>query len=167
MAKRMLVVYWSFTNGNTGRVARRLAEACGADVEELEPRRPYRGSHEAVVEQGKREVEEGFLPELAPLAAHLDDYDVVAVGTPTWWYEPAPVVSAFLAAHDWSGKVVVPFMTNAGWPGNVIRSMEAALSGADVEEPFEVRFDSSGGDRLVSSEREVDAWCARVRALLG
>ena len=37
------------------------------------------GSHEDVVEQGKREVEAGFMPQINPISVNLADYDVIAI----------------------------------------------------------------------------------------
>ena len=52
--KKMLVVYYSWSNGNTKRIAEQLTNETGADVARIETAEPYRGSHEEVVEQGKR-----------------------------------------------------------------------------------------------------------------
>ena len=41
-------------------------------------------------------------------------YDIIAIGTPTWWHTMAPAVRSFLAQHDFAGKTAVPFMTNGG-----------------------------------------------------
>ena len=41
-------------------------------------------------------------------------YDVIFVGSPCWWGTVAPPVATFLAAYDWSGKTVAPFMTHGG-----------------------------------------------------
>ena len=65
-----------------------------------------------MVSQGQREVDEGFQPEIKPLSVNVADYDVVAIGTPTWWYTMAPAVLTFLNANDWSQKTVIPFMTH-------------------------------------------------------
>lgn len=46
--------------------------------------------------------------------ADIDAYDVVFVGSPCWWGTVAPPVATFLAAYDWSGKTVAPFMTHGG-----------------------------------------------------
>lgn len=81
------------------------------------------GSHEDVVEQGKREVEAGFMPQINPISVNLADYDVIAIGTPTWWYTMAPAVLTFLPTNDFTGKTVIPFMTNGGWPGHVIKDL--------------------------------------------
>lgn len=40
MAKKILVAYFSCT-GTTGRVAKELAAAAGADIYEIRPARPY------------------------------------------------------------------------------------------------------------------------------
>ena len=55
--KKMLVVYYSWSNGNTKRIAEQLTNGTGADIARIETTEPYSGSHEDVVEQGKREVE--------------------------------------------------------------------------------------------------------------
>lgn len=104
---------------------------------------PYSGSYNDVVDQGQREVNAGFEPELKPLPINVADYDVIAVGTPTWWYTMAPAVKTFLHGQNFAGKTVVPFMTNGGWPGRVIKDMKAACPGADFACDMQVKFDSN------------------------
>ncbi len=166
MAKKMLVVYYSWSNGNTEKIAEQLADECAADLARIETVEPYPEDYDQTVQQGQDEVNSGFEPEIELLAYDPEDYDVVAVGTPTWWYTMAPAVKSFLAEHDWAGKTVVPFMTNGGWPGNVIDDMREATSGAAAGPALEVRFDSTGGSRQETAQREVDAWMARVKKLL-
>lgn len=161
--KKMLVVYYSWSNGNTKRIAEQLAEKTGADLVRIETKVPYRGSHEAVVEQGQREVEAGFMPEIKPLSVDLSDYDVIAIGTPTWWYTMAPAVLTFLTTHDFSGKTVIPFMTNGGWPGHVIKDMKARCKGADFMHEMQIRFDSRGKDHLETPMREIKEWIGEIR----
>ena len=67
---------------------------------------------------------------------------------------------------DFSGKIVVPFMTNGGWPGHVIKDMEKACTGATFSNEMQVRFDSDGGDRLETPEKKIDEWARNVKALL-
>ena len=97
--KKMLVVYYSWSNGNTKRIAEQLTNGTGADIARIETTEPYSGSHEDVVEQGKREVEAGFMPQINPISVNLADYDVIAIGTPTWWYTMAPAVLTFLTTN--------------------------------------------------------------------
>ena len=165
MKKRMLVVYYSWSNGNTEKAAEQLADACGADIERIETVEPYPDDYDETVEQGHREVNEGFEPQVEPLEHDMADYDVIAVGTPTWWYTMAPAVKTLLSENDLSGKTVVPFMTNGGWPGSVIDDIEDACAGATFGPSMEIQFDSNGGDIQRTPQRDVDAWIEKVRTL--
>ena len=110
-----------------------MQSVAGGDLVRLDTAVPYTGSYNDVVDQGQREVNAGFEPELKPLPVNVADYDVIAVGTPTWWYTMAPAVKAFLHGQNFAGKTVVPFMTNGGCPGRVIKDMKAACPGAADE----------------------------------
>lgn len=115
--KKLLIVYDSWSCGNTERIAKILQCTAGGDLWKLDTAEPYRGSYSEVVDQGQREVERGLEPELKPLGVDPAEYDCIAVGTPTWWYTMAPAVKTFLHQQQFSGKTVIPFMTNGGWPG--------------------------------------------------
>ena len=164
--KKMLVVYYSWSNGNTKRIAEQLAAATNADIARIDTAQPYSGSHEEIVEQGQREVEAGFMPQIKPLSVSIADYDVIAIGTPTWWYTMAPAVRTFLHQNDFTGKTVVPFMTNGGWPGHVIKDMNRICAGANVACELQVKLDSEGGDRLETPEHKIETWAQSVKALL-
>lgn len=164
---RMLVVYYSWSNGNTKRIAEQLARRTGADIARIETVQPYTGSYDEVVDQGQREVNEGYRPPIQPLGVNVADYDVIAVGTPTWWYTMAPAVLTFLEGKDFTGKTVIPFMTNGGWPGHVLRDMKKACRGAQFAYEMEVKFDSQGGDHLETPQTELDAWMEQVKKISG
>ena len=157
--KKMLIVYYSWSNGNTERIAGKLQQATGADMVKIETAVPYSGSYDDVVKQGQEEVNHGYQPKLAPVEVSVADYDVIAVGTPTWWYTMAPAVLSFLKAQDFNGKTVIPFMTNGGWPGHVIKDIVAASFVCEME----VKFDSTGGDHMETPETDIDAWVKKVK----
>lgn len=164
--KKMLIVYYSWSNGNTKRIAEQLQTATGADIVRIETVQPYQGTHNAVVRQGQDEVNTGYEPPIRPTPYDVQDYDIIAVGTPTWWYTMAPAVKTFLHSNSWHGKTVVPFMTNGGWPGTVLRDMRAVCRGASFAQEREFRFDSTGGPNLVTPQSAIDTWTDEVRALL-
>lgn len=164
--KKVLIVYYTWSNGNTEKIAGELQRATRADLEKISMVHPYMGSYEEVVAQGKREVESGFLPEIQPLAHDLSQYEVVAVGTPTWWYTMAPAVKSFFHDHDLSGKEVIFFQTHGGWPGHMLKDMAAACAGATEGPSMTVQFDSTGGSQQVTAQEEVDAWLAEAKAFL-
>lgn len=166
MSKKMLIVWYSWSNGNTERIAKMLQETTGADMVQIDMVVPYTGSYDDVVRQGQEEVQRGYKPEIKPLDVDIRNYDVIAVGTPTWWYTMAPAVLTFLHQQDWNGKIVVPFQTHGGWPGHVLADIAAACHGAKVTCNMQVKFDSNGGDRMETPEAEVEAWTLTVKALL-
>ena len=163
--KKMLIVYYSWSNGNTEKIAQMLQKATGADIAKIETAKPYEGSYQDVVDQGKREADSGFRPEIKPLPYSAADYDVIAVGTPTWWYTMAPAVLTYLYSQDWNGKTVVPFMTNAGRPGHVIKDMKKACKGAMSAFDLQVKFDADGGSRMETPENEIQKWIESVKGL--
>ena len=164
--KKLLIVYYSWSNGNTERIAKLLQGTAGGALLKIDTAVPYSGSYNDVVEQGQREVDQGYEPKLKPVKVSISDYDVIAIGTPTWWYTMAPAVKTFLHQNDFTRKTVVPFMTNGGWPGHVIRDMKSACPGAEFACEMQVQFDSNGGDRLETPENKIKAWAQSVKALL-
>lgn len=164
--KKLLIAYYSWSNGNTERIAKTLQRIAGGELLKIDTAVPYSGSYNDVVEQGQREVQQGYEPELKPIDVDIASYDVIAVGTPTWWYTMAPAVKTFLHQNDLNGKIVVPFMTNGGWPGHVIKDMKNACTGAEFACEMQVRFDSNGGDHLKTPDDQITAWAQRVKALL-
>ena len=164
--KRVLTVYYSWSNGNTERIAKMLQKKIGGDIVRIDTITPYEGSYDDVVNQGQEEVQRGYEPEIKPLGVNISDYDVIAVGTPTWWYTMAPAVLTFLHTESFADKTVIPFMTNAGWPGNVIKDMKTACKGADIKYEMEVQFDSTGGSRLETPMEDITKWIQNVKQII-
>lgn len=165
MSKKTLVVYYSWSCGNTEKIAEQLADACDADIARIETVMPYPEDYQETVDQGQREVNAGFMPEIENLEYNPTDYDVIVIGTPTWWYTMAPAVKTFIAENDFSGKTVVALSTNGSWPGNVTADIEDACAGASFGPALEVQFDSTGGDRQETPQSQVDAWIEQIRSL--
>ena len=164
--KRVLTVYYSWSNGNTERIAKLLQKEIGGDIVRIDTITPYEGSYDDVVNQGQEEVQRRYEPEIKPLGVNISDYDVIAVGTPTWWYTMAPAVLTFLHTESFVDKTVIPFMTNAGWPGNVIKDMKTACKGADIKYEMEIQFDSTGGSRLETPMEDITKWIQNVKQII-
>jgi flavodoxin len=155
---KTLVVYYSLSNGNTKRIAEKIATHLGADIAQIDTVKPYTGSYDDIVNQGQDEVERGYMPALKELNVNIADYDKIVIGTPTWWYTMAPAVLTFLKDNNFTGKTVIPFQTHGGWPGHCIEDMTRALKGAKVEKAYNIRFDSEGGSRMITSAEKLDKW---------
>ena len=107
---RMLVVYYSQTS-NTKAVATEIATRLNIDIAEIVPVEPYDGDFEATINRGKKELDEGILPEIKPLTVNVADYDLIFIGYPIWFGTYPPPVATFLDQVDLSFKQIVPFCT--------------------------------------------------------
>ena len=161
---KKLVVYYTYTAGNTERLARRIATSIGADIAQIEMKTPYAGSYADVVKQGELEVRRGFTPELKALGKDPAAYDEIVIGTPTWWYDMAPAVLSFMRKTDFRGKSVAFFQTDAGWAGDCLAHMEKEAEGATVLAKAVFGFSPKDGhrDEMVSSEDVVDIFASRL-----
>jgi flavodoxin len=155
---KTLVIYYSISCGNTKKIAEQIAAKLGADIARIETVVPYSGSYDDIVEQGQKEVESGYMPEIKPLGANIADYDRLIIGTPTWWYTMAPAVLTFLKNNDFTGKTVVPFQTHGGWKGHALADMGKVCKGAKIENGKDIRFDSTGGDKQITPVANVQKW---------
>ena len=153
-----LILYYSY-GGNTRRIAKLIQKTVGGDMAEIRTTKPYEGSCMEVVDQGQREVNSGYTPEIEPLSVNPSDYDQIILGSPVWWYTFAPAVKAFLSQYDFSGKVVCPFSTNGGWPGHLLNDVKKACKGADVRKGMDIRFEESS---LLTEEKEIVTWIQSV-----
>jgi flavodoxin len=162
MSKKVLVVYYSWSNGNTRKIAELVQKALGADIAEIETVKPYTGSYDEVVNQGQKEVNRGYKPEIKPLGVNLAEYDTVVVGTPTWWYTMAPAVLTFLSNANLAGKKVALFQTHGGWPGHTLTDMKELCADATIISEKAIQFDSTGGAHLETSLIEIGSWISEL-----
>lgn len=131
-----LVAYFSAT-GTTGRVARELAQAIGADAFEIVPEQPYSSADLDWQNKSSRSsiemAEESSRPGVSGGVANMEDYDTIYLGFPIWWYVEPRIVDTFLESYDLSGKTIVPFATSGGSGlGRAPERMASLAPGATV-----------------------------------
>ena len=115
---KTLVAYFSPT-GHTAQLAETLAKEVKGDLYEIKPVEKYsakdldwtdgnsRSSKEMQDKTSRPSIITADLP-------NIEEYSVVFVGFPIWWYIAPAIVNTFLEACDLSGKTVVPFATSGG-----------------------------------------------------
>lgn len=108
MQAKDLVAYFS-AQGNTKAVAERIAELTGADIYRIEAAEPYAANPYDDSERVKQEAYSDLRPAVAELPDNIDEYDVIFVGSPIWWHNPAMVVCTFLEHYDLKDRIIVPF----------------------------------------------------------
>lgn len=70
---KMLVAYYSWSNGNTKKIAEELQKAAGADLACIDTAVPYEGGYDAVVKQGNDEVKSGYQPKIKEISCRVAD----------------------------------------------------------------------------------------------
>ena len=153
---RVLVAYFSAT-GNTEAVAGYIAQATGGDLFEITPADPYTVDDLNWTDENSRVVYEYENPDERDTELASDtpdgweDYDVIFLGYPIWWYDAAWPVDGFVEANDFTGKTVIPFCTSSssGLGESGSRLAELADAGDWLEGQ---RFPSS------ASQADVEAW---------
>ena len=114
MSKK-LVAYFS-ASGTTAKLAKDLAVAMDADLYEIKPAVPYTKADLNWMDSKARSTVEmkdkSSRPAIADRDAHVEDYDVIFVGFPIWWYVAPTIINTFLESYDFSGKKVVLFATS-------------------------------------------------------
>ena len=89
MSKKMLVAYFS-ASGVTAKAAWKLSEAAGADLYEIKPEIPYSREDLDWMDKKSRSSMEMNDPASRPVIAgkmeDMEQYEVVFVGFPIWWY---------------------------------------------------------------------------------
>lgn len=151
---KKLVAYFS-ASGVTKQLAKRLAQAVGADLHEIIPSEPYttadldwrdKNSRSSIEMQNK-----SFRPAVANKVENMADYDVIYVGFPIWWYVAPTIINTFLEQYDLTGKKIIPFATSgSSLMGKTNSELSTSCKGADLIEGK--RFDAA------ASEDELKKW---------
>ncbi len=112
-----LVAFFS-ASGVTKGVAQNLAKAAGADLFEIEPKVLYTEADLNWMDKSSRSSvemnDENSRPEIKESDLDIDNYDIIFLGFPIWWYMAPTIVNTFLETYDFSNKTIVLFATSGG-----------------------------------------------------
>ena len=115
--KKVLVAYFS-ASGVTEGVAMQLAEVTGGDLHKIQPEQPYTDADLDWRDKQSRSTiemkDKSSRPAITDKLTNMQDYDVVYVGFPIWWYTAPTIINTFMEAYDFKGKTVIPFATSGG-----------------------------------------------------
>lgn len=133
---KILVTYFSAT-GNTRAVAQNLAKATNADLYEIAPKVPYTPAdldwHDKNSRSSVEMNNKSSRPEIANHSANVQNYDVIFIGFPIWWYVAPTIINTFLESYDFSGKTIILFATSGGSGfGNTVENLKGSCSKSTI-----------------------------------
>lgn len=142
--KKILVSYFS-ASGVTARVAQKLSQAIDGDLHEITPAQPYSQADLDWTNPQSRSSQEmknkAYRPAIQNEVKNMDDYDVIFIGFPIWWYVAPTIINTFLEQYDLSGKTIIPFATSGGsGMGNTTQELKVSCGNAKLYQGR--RFDS-------------------------
>ena len=131
MSKK-LVAYFS-ASGVTAKVAELLADAVGADIHEIKPKVPYTKADLNWIDKKSRSsiemADKKIRPEIAESNVRIEEYDVIFLGFPIWWYVAPTIINTFLEKYDFSGKKIVLFATSGSSKfGNTVKELKGSVA---------------------------------------
>ena len=113
---KTLTAYFS-ASGYTASLAKRVAEAAGGDLFEIKPVKPYTDADlkwtNPLARCNKEKIGKKDVP-IADRVANFDEYDMVLIGFPVWYYAAPNIIETFVKSYDFSGKKVALFATSGG-----------------------------------------------------
>ncbi len=113
---KKLVAYFS-AEGNTEKVAKKIASAASADIFEIKPQTPYTKSDinwKNPLSRCNKEKIGGKDVPVSDRINNIEQYDLIFLGFPIWYYSAPNIIKTFLKSYDLSGKNIVLFATSGG-----------------------------------------------------
>lgn len=128
MSKK-LVAYFSASDV-TKKVALRLAQEELAELFEICPKIEYTSADLNWMDDNSRSSLEmkaqSCRPEILNKLDNLDQYEIIYLGFPIWWYVEPRIIDTFLESYNFSKKQIVPFATSGGSGiSNVVENLKA------------------------------------------
>lgn len=147
----------SMDGSDTEAAAKMIQELTGADLYQIRTERYYRSPFWSTAATAWIEETLNLRPELATRPENLNDYDVIYVGYPIWWFNAPMAIGSFLESYDLTGKTIVPFCTSTDNGIDVsMEYIQEVSEGATVLEGYRVHN---------SSLEDVSAWLERIGML--
>ncbi|HIY19371.1 MAG TPA: NAD(P)H-dependent oxidoreductase [Candidatus Blautia avistercoris] len=108
--------------GNVQELAGWVQEETGGDLFSIRVTEPYPSDWDACLDRANQERGENARPKLTEQVENLEDYDIVFLGFPNWWYGAPMAVLSFLEENDLSGKQIYLFCSHG--TGGLANSVE-------------------------------------------
>ena len=171
-SSRILIVYFSPANSDTvdavSSATPRVGEVSGvehiatlisgqveADMARIMPVEAYPLEYNATADQARREQDSNARPAFT-LDVNPEEYDVIFVGYPVWWYHLPMIMQTFFDTYDFSGKTIIPYNTHLGSrDGGTYREIQALEPNATVLDGLAVN-----GEQASEAENNVSQWLA-------
>ncbi|MBR5069211.1 MAG: hypothetical protein IKX25_07385 [Bacteroidales bacterium] len=159
--KKVLVAYFSWS-GNTKYAAQYIAKKVGADEFEIVTEKAYPTEYQPCTEVAKAEKEANARPEIKGKVENMDQYDVVFIGVPVWWYTGPMALFTFIESYNFEGKTVIPFCTAYSGPSQTLKDIVKATPKSDHRNGICIVTKEMGGKDMDQNQVRIDKWLGEI-----
>lgn len=126
--------------GRVRAVADMIQENTGGDLFSIQTSVEYPADGGELINYASDEQAADERPELTAHIENLDDYDVIFIGYPTWWYDMPQVLYSFFDEYDFSRKTLIPFNVHNGsrFSGTISTIQDLEPDATVIEDGFTV-----------------------------
>ena len=137
-----------------------IQEKTGGNSFPIQVKEPYSSDWDDCLERANKERSDNARPKLKKSVENIEDYDVVFLGYPTWWYGAPMAVLSFIEENNLSGKQVYLFCSHGtGGLAESVGDIESVLpKSTELSEDI---FDA-GEDETLSSEQDIVNWLEKL-----
>ncbi len=125
--------------GHIEVIAEYIKELTGADTFKIEPKVPYSKDYNTCIEKAKERQENHNAP-ISQEISDFSNYEVIYIGSPAYWSDMPEELVMALNKVDFTGKVIIPFVTHEGSGlANIPRQIKNICQGGEVIDEFVIR----------------------------
>ena len=114
--------------GNVSQIATWIQERTGGDMFPIIITEPYPSDYDECLDRAADEKAENVRPQLVGRVENIENYDVIFLGFPNWWYTAPMAIFSFIEEYDLSEKTVIPFCAHGtGGIASSVKDITASL----------------------------------------
>ncbi len=114
--------------GDTGLIARWIQEETGGDLFSIITENKYSSNYDECLNKARTERDNNERPKLVGKVNNMNDYDIIFLGFPNWWYTCPMAVFTFLESYNFSNKTIIPFCAHGtGGLSRTIRDIKRII----------------------------------------
>lgn len=159
--KKTLVAYFSWS-GNTAVAAKYIAQKTDADLFEIVRNEAYPTDYDECANEAKAEKDANIHPAIRGKVENMEQYDVVFVCVPVWWYTAPMPVFTFLEQYDFGGKTVIPFCTAYTAEYETLKDIVKLTPNSDHRDGICIVTKEMGGKGMDRKHGQIDKWLAGI-----
>ncbi len=145
--------------GNVETMAQMIALVTDGDLFSIQTVQKYPVNYDELIDLGGEEKSQNARPELATHVDNIEQYDVIFLGYPNWWYDMPMALYSFLEEYDLSGKTIIPFAASAGsgFSGTISSIQETQPNAEVVEDGLHIPMGEAASGR-----EQIEEWISSL-----